>query len=81
MTNPPEKESGTEHNSRQNPDNKEKLKILVQTLIDNLISDRSFANLLGLDSDSNSDSREFLINKLLTNLDIVIYDELVCQDV
>ena len=28
-----------------------------------------------------SNSREFLINKLLTNLDIVIYDELVCQDV
>ena len=81
MTNPPEKESGTEHNGHQNPDNKEKLQILVQTLIDKLISDPSFADLLGLDSDSNSDSREFLINKLLTNLDIVIYDELVCQDV
>ena len=80
MTNPPEEESGAEHNGHQNSDNKEKLQILVetvQTLIDNLISDLFFAKLLSL----YSNSREFLINKLLTNLDIVIYDELVCQDV
>jgi len=78
MTNPPEEESGAEHNGHQNSDNKEKLQILVetvQTLIDNLISHPFFAKLL------NFYSSEFLFKQLLTNLDIVIYDELVCKDV
>jgi len=75
MTNPPKKESGAEHNGPKNPDNKEKLQILVQTLIDNLISDPFFAKLLS------SYSKESLFNILLTNLDIVTNDELVCQDV
>jgi hypothetical protein len=78
MTNPPKKQSGAEHNGHQNSDNKEKLQILVetvQTLIDNLISHPFFAKLL------NFYSSEFLFKQLLTNLDIVIYDELVCKDV
>jgi len=78
MTNPPEEESGAEHNGHQNSDNKEKLQILVetvQTLINNFISHPFFAKLLSLYS------RKFLFKQLLTNLDIVIDDELVCQDV